>query len=298
MSDQAQPREIGAKPSLKDRTALWLLKLAKFRQARLRTATPVDNQQFYAKFFQKKDVESFDRDIRMRVRRETITACFGRLVAPGAGVLDVGCGLGDVLHGLPKSYRLHGMDFARENVDASRALLGQGADIRQGSIYEIPFDTASMDACLCLEVLEHIEDDAKAVREIARVLRPGGVLVASVPYTFYWPEYLPLIGHYRHYTRESFGRLLENAGLRVREHLPNFPRWHQEYTRRYALLRAVAETLGRLWCRRGVYSFKWPFSRECAVARLERRMQPTLDRDRLLPYAQLPTSTFIVAEKP
>jgi len=40
-----------------------------------------------------------------------------------------------------------------------------------------------MDAALCLEVIEHIEDDGKAVRDICRVLKPGGFLIAAVPYT-------------------------------------------------------------------------------------------------------------------
>ena len=58
-----------------------------------------------------------------------------------------------------------------------------------------------MDVALCLEVLEHIEDDQRAVREIHRVLRPDGLLIAAVPYTYYWPQYLKLLGHFRHYTR-------------------------------------------------------------------------------------------------
>ena len=55
------------------------------------------------------------------------------------------------------------------------------ATIKQGSLYDIPFDTASMDVALCTEVLEHVPDPQQALMEIARVLRPGGHLLGSVP---------------------------------------------------------------------------------------------------------------------
>jgi len=82
---------------------------------------------------------------------------------------------------------LSGMDYASSNVAISKRRLGDRADIRQGSINEIPFESGWFDAALCLEVLEHIEDDARGVRDIARILKPGGFLIAAVPYTYYWP---------------------------------------------------------------------------------------------------------------
>jgi SAM-dependent methyltransferase len=180
---------------------------------------------------------------------------------------------------------------------ASRRLAGRAA-ICRGSIYEMPYASGSVDAGLCLEVLEHIEDDERAVREIARVLKPGAVLIAAVPYTYYWPQYLGLMGHFRHYTRESFSALMDANGLRTEAYLPNYPNFHQSYTRRYAMIRAQAMTVGRLLGRRTLYTFKWPWHRRVALDRLAERMEPVRQRDARLDYANQPTSTFVVARKP
>lgn len=60
---------------------------------------------------------------------------------------------------------------------------------RIGSINELPFDTSSVDLILCTQVLEHTGNPWRGVREISRVLRPGGVLVCSVPHVwFYHPH--------------------------------------------------------------------------------------------------------------
>lgn len=51
----------------------------------------------------------------------------------------------------------------------------------EASLCDLPFEAASFDAAVALEVLEHIDDDARAMAELARVVRPGGTLVVSVP---------------------------------------------------------------------------------------------------------------------
>jgi SAM-dependent methyltransferase len=287
------------RPRFKDRLALWLVKLAKLRRREFTATEGAEYDEFYEAFFDEKDLELYEKDRRLVVRRQTLLDHLARLAPPDADVLDVGCGLGDVLASMPAAYRLSGMDYAAHNVRvATRRLAGRGAAIVKGSIYEIPFDANRFDVALCLEVLEHIEDDARGVRDIARVLKPGGFLIAAVPYTYYWPQYRNLMGHFRHYTRQSFSRLLDDNGLRTELCLPNYPNWHQAYTRRYALTRAKATTFGRLLGRRSIYSFKWPWGREPAIDALARRLEPLRDRDAQLDYAQLPTSTFLLARKP
>lgn len=83
------------------------------------------------------------------------------------------------------------------------------------SLTALPFDDATFDAVVCTEVIEHIEADALAVSELARVLKPGGLLIASVP----------LIGapfdpaHAREgYAVETFTTLLARAGIVVDAH--------------------------------------------------------------------------------
>jgi ubiquinone/menaquinone biosynthesis C-methylase UbiE len=284
-------------PRFKDRLALWLLKLAKLRRRGFTATEGEEYDEFYEAFFDEKDLELYEKDRRLVVRRQTLLDHLNRLAPPDAAVLDVGCGLGDVLASMPPSYRLSGMDYATHNVRVATKRLGERAQIVKGSIYEIPFESNRFDVALCLEVLEHIEDDARGVRDIARVLKPGGFLIAAVPYTYYWPQYRALMGHFRHYTRTSFSRLLDENGLKTELCLPNYPNWHQAYTRRYAMIRAKATAFGQFFGRRSIYSFKWPWQREPAIDVLARRLEPLRERDARLDYASLPTSTFLLARK-
>jgi SAM-dependent methyltransferase len=74
------------------------------------------------------------------------------------------------------------------------------------------------DSCVCLNVLEHIGDDAKALRGMASVLASGGVIVLLVP--AFPALYGPIdknLGHHRRYTRDSIRQLAVAAGLRVKK---------------------------------------------------------------------------------
>ncbi len=101
------------------------------------------------------------------------------------------------------------MDYSDSNVGAAKEILKGRAEVKRGSTYEIPYRTPSMAICLCLDVLERIDDDTRAVSAIARVLKPCGILVAGVPATYDWPQYGNLIGPFRQYTRHSLEDLLQ-----------------------------------------------------------------------------------------
>lgn len=288
---------VEMRPRFNDRLALWLVKLAKLRRLSFRQPTGEDYKQFYENFFEEKDVEAYELDRRMTIRRQTIDQFLKAYAPTPAKLLDVGCGLGDVLAGLPSGYEQYGIDYAASNVKVATRRLGGQAQIQHAGIYEMPYESNSMDVCLCLEVLEHIEDDAQAVREISRVLKPGGILIAAVPYTYYWPEYLKLMGHFRHYTRESFSALMNKNGLTTEAYLPNYPTWHQAYTRRYAMIRAQSILFGRAVGHRALYRFKWPWQRQTALERLAGELDSLRERDNQLDYAQQPSSTFLMARK-
>lgn len=73
------------------------------------------------------------------------------------------------------------------------------------------------DSCVCLNVLEHIEDHGEALRRMASVLSPGGIVVLLVPAfpTLYGPIDR-MLGHHRRYTRASISKLAEAAGLNIK----------------------------------------------------------------------------------
>jgi ubiquinone/menaquinone biosynthesis C-methylase UbiE len=199
--------------------------------------------------------------------------------------------------GMPLQWRLYGLDYSRHNVETARAILKERAVIKQGSIYQIPFETSSMDVCCCLEVLEHIMDEERGLKEIYRVLKSAGLLILSVPYTYYWPQYESRIGHYRHYTRESLEALLKQSGFSISVHLPNYPRWQLKYSRQYVLTRILCLTIGRVMNHPDVFQFTWPWANEPRMFSVKCKLKPIFNSDKELDYTKSEFSTFVAARK-
>jgi ubiquinone/menaquinone biosynthesis C-methylase UbiE len=103
---------------------------------------------------------------------------------PGHRILEVGCGLGDDAAALAGRVAPGGavvaVDGSQAMVDAAAQRHGDvaGLSFELADATELPFEDASFDGCRIDRVLQHIADPARAIAEMARVLRPGGVLVA------------------------------------------------------------------------------------------------------------------------
>jgi SAM-dependent methyltransferase len=100
----------------------------------------------------------------------------------GARILDVGCGTGHHLADLrARGYAAAGIDGSADMLEHARGL-NPGADIRLADVDALPFPDASFDYVLCVEVLRYLPEPTACIREMARVLRPGGVaLVTASP---------------------------------------------------------------------------------------------------------------------
>lgn len=108
-------------------------------------------------------------------------------------ILDLPCGRGFYLNMFRYVSKCHlvGADLdwdvilkAKQNVSHLEDI-----DIQRVNIYQMPYGDDTFDAVILSEVLEHLDDDAKALREAYRVLKPGGVLAVTVPhanYPFLW----------------------------------------------------------------------------------------------------------------
>lgn len=113
---------------------------------------------------------------------------------PGAWVLDLGCGEGRHVHGLHVLGGINVVGLDRDGPSLLKAREGLAmlpaatatTGFVEGDAYRTPYADATFDAVICSEVLEHLEDYHAALAEIARVLKPGGVFVATVPRA--WPE--------------------------------------------------------------------------------------------------------------
>jgi SAM-dependent methyltransferase len=89
-------------------------------------------------------------------------------------------------------------------------------DVRLGAADTLPFDGASFDLVTALDVLEHLDDDSAALREIGRVLRPGGQLLITVPaHRFMWGDQDEVNQHKRRYVAAEVHDRLTATGFQV-----------------------------------------------------------------------------------
>ena len=147
-----------------------------------------------------------------------------RLLPVGGRVLDVGCGDGRHLRAAAvRGCTAIGVDYDAAVLRDARAHAGGRLQYIVGDASRLPFRAEAFDAVICTETLEHLPDDAGAVREIARVLRPGARMLGAVPSHFTEHVYWRLSrgywdtpgGHVRIYAPRRLFGLLEAAGLRV-----------------------------------------------------------------------------------
>jgi ubiquinone/menaquinone biosynthesis C-methylase UbiE len=93
-------------------------------------------------------------------------------------ILDAGCGTGLNLRALPVGSV--GLDINPRNIDVLNQRLPQHEAVL-GDIEDMPFEDETFTGVLCTEVLEHVPDPHTALKQIWRVLKPGGILVGTVP---------------------------------------------------------------------------------------------------------------------
>ena len=153
-----------------------------------------------------------DRHWWYRGRREVLERVIGRLgLPPGARILDAGCGSGRNMVELARRGSVTGVEVSDTSVSLARAR--DAGEVISGSVLQMPFESASFDLGVCLDVIEHLEDDLAALRELRRVVVPGGPLLVTVPaYQWLWSGHDEVNHHYRRYTRQTLESVAEQAG--------------------------------------------------------------------------------------
>jgi len=147
-------------------------------------------------------------------------------------ILEVGCGQGETLAWIKST---KGVEFS-----CGVELFGESADLAAQKLHrvvtgnfeamELPSDMKDFDVILCLDVLEHFVDPWKAIQRLDSLLRPGGVLIASIPNVRYFRVVLALLlqgrwdyqdsgildrTHLRFFTRRTALELLQSSGMRL-----------------------------------------------------------------------------------
>lgn len=132
-------------------------------------------------------------------------------------ILDVGCGTG------ANAIELSGygsVTACDRSLDALGMAAGRGVRrLCAASAPDLPFATGTFDVVTAFDILEHVEDDAGFLRDLERVLVPGGALAIHVPaWPSMWSHHDEILEHKRRYTYRGLHALLDASGLRI-EHL-------------------------------------------------------------------------------
>jgi SAM-dependent methyltransferase len=143
-----------------------------------------------------------------------------------ACMADLGCGSGVILSEallLKPLWTGHGLDISESSIKYARRLaahkqVAARADFRTGNIASLPYMDESLDLIVASEIIEHMPEPEKVVGEIARVLRPGGKLVLTMPIESHTPGHIHTLS-----SSEDLRSLCEQAGLEVQR---LEPRWH------------------------------------------------------------------------
>ncbi|MFI4978094.1 MAG: class I SAM-dependent methyltransferase [Solirubrobacterales bacterium] len=153
-----------------------------------------------------------DRHWWYRGRRTVLERVIADLRLPArARVLDAGCGSGRNMVELARHGTVTGVELSNTSVCLARAR--KAGEVIEGSVMEMPFAPDSFDLAVSLDVIEHLQDDLGALRELRRTVAPGGSLLVTVPaYQWLWSGHDEINHHHRRYTRRSLLRVAEQAG--------------------------------------------------------------------------------------
>ncbi len=156
--------------------------------------------------------EAEDRHWWYRGRRTVLEEVIaGMRLAARARILDAGCGSGRNMVELARHGTVTGVELSHTSVCLARGR--QVGEVIEGSVLEMPFADNSFDLATSLDVIEHLEDDGAALRELRRTVAPGGALLITVPaYPWLWSGHDVINHHHRRYTRRSLQSVAERAG--------------------------------------------------------------------------------------
>ncbi len=153
-----------------------------------------------------------------KTRRDIITDLLRDEFPAGQNrrVLSVGCGVGWEMKFISRYGEAYGIDPSPTAIEYCKEA-GISKNLFVSGAEKLQFEDTFFDAVFILDVLEHVERDEAALTEIYRVLKPGGILVLTVPaFPLLWTKSDVRAHHFRRYTRSSLKQEIEKSGFRIK----------------------------------------------------------------------------------
>jgi len=148
-----------------------------------------------------------------RERRWIIARELRRLGTPGRAIEIGASGGGNCRTLVDHGWDVLATEYLHEGVAIARQ---RGMNAIQADARDLPLPSESFDLLIAFDVLEHIDDDARAASEMYRVLRPGGTALIAVPAGMdLWSAHDEMNNHFRRYDREWLAKVVSGAGLAV-----------------------------------------------------------------------------------
>jgi SAM-dependent methyltransferase len=167
----------------------------------------------YQKMFEAEERHFWFRASRTIVERWLLRAMAEAGLDQRASLVDVGAGTGGMLSRVSGQAQCLGIEYSPAGVALSRS---RGLRVVRGGLPQLPLATASFDLALSMDVFEHVQDDAAAIAEVRRILRPGGRLIATVPaLRWLWSDHDVALHHFRRYHLDDLKARLQEGGFGV-----------------------------------------------------------------------------------
>jgi SAM-dependent methyltransferase len=145
-------------------------------------------------------------------RRELLRRALDEIATAPGLALDIGAAGGGNTRVLTTAgWRALALEYVSEGAEVC---VQRGVPVVRGDATALPVAPGSLDLVVAYDVLEHLEDDKSAAREMFEALRPGGVALVAVPVDMaLWSEHDVAVGHVRRYSRQDLTDLLTGAGF-------------------------------------------------------------------------------------
>jgi ubiquinone/menaquinone biosynthesis C-methylase UbiE len=149
-------------------------------------------------------------------KRNLVDRLIKKYLPPGKNrkLVDVGCGAGLMLDNLKRYGEPFGVDLSEDSLKFCRK---RGLkNLYKADVTDLPFKNGEVNLIVALDLIEHVKDDVASFKEFYRVLKPGGIIVISVPaFKFLWSYWDVILGHEKRYTARLLSKSIGEAGFKV-----------------------------------------------------------------------------------